>query len=140
VDLDPVDSADDQQRRILKGLPVLEQLLVGRVEVGVLALVFPGEGATLPDVGPAAAAPLRRRAGLEGKGGAGRIRFRRRRMANEVTEIEKMLLRSRPLFQGCVPPLGDEVLWREGRPQGLRIHWGHSADLLTRAVAVLATT
>lgn len=48
---DPVEVGDDEKRRALKGLAVLEKLLVGRIEVLVLALVLPAEEALLPDIG-----------------------------------------------------------------------------------------
>jgi hypothetical protein len=38
VDDDHVDVGDDEQGRVLEALAVLEQLLVGLVEVGVLTL------------------------------------------------------------------------------------------------------
>ena len=49
-----VEIADDQQRRIEQRFAVAEQLLVGFVEVLLLALVFPGEAALFPHVGKAA--------------------------------------------------------------------------------------
>ena len=67
VDLEAVHVAHDQERRVLQDFAVLEELLVGGVEVLVLALVLPGEEALLPDVGPALAAALLARPILEGK-------------------------------------------------------------------------
>ena len=67
VDLEAVEVADDEQRRVLEGLPVLQELVVGGLQVLALALVLPGEVAALPDVGEAVAAarssrrPSRRR-------------------------------------------------------------------------------
>ncbi len=58
VDLDRLDVGDDEQRRVFQRLAVLEELLVGAVEVGVLALVLPGERAALPHIGPALPAAL----------------------------------------------------------------------------------
>ena len=53
VDLEAVEVADDQQRRVLEVLAVVQELLVGGLQVLVLALVLPGEVAALPDVGEA---------------------------------------------------------------------------------------
>ena len=53
VDLEAVHVADDHQRRVLQGLAVQLQLLVGRLEVLVLPLVLPGEMVPHPNVGPA---------------------------------------------------------------------------------------
>ena len=44
VDDDAVGVADDQERRVLQRLAVLEELLVGRVEVGSRALVLSVDG------------------------------------------------------------------------------------------------
>jgi len=41
--------ADDQERRVLRVLAVVERLLVSGFEVGPLALLLPGEEAALPD-------------------------------------------------------------------------------------------
>ncbi|MEJ7697875.1 MAG: hypothetical protein WKF78_14980 [Candidatus Limnocylindrales bacterium] len=54
---DALDVADDQERRVLEVLAVVEELLVGGLEVGPLALVLPGEEAALPDVGEAIPSP-----------------------------------------------------------------------------------
>ena len=73
VDDDAVDVADHEERRVLEALAVLEELLVGAGEVGVLALVLPGEAAALPDIGPALAAALAISTRLEGEAGARRV-------------------------------------------------------------------
>ena len=64
ADPEPHHVGDDQQRRVLERQRVLAELLEGRVQVGALALVFPGEVVALPDVRPAVAAgcPCARRA------------------------------------------------------------------------------
>jgi len=53
MDDDLLDVGDDKQRRVLERLAVLEQLLIGLVEIGVRAFVLPGEEALLPDIRPA---------------------------------------------------------------------------------------
>ncbi|CAA9574814.1 MAG: hypothetical protein AVDCRST_MAG19-3203 [uncultured Thermomicrobiales bacterium] len=74
ADLEAVEVADDQQRRVLEGVAVELELAVGGGEVGVVPLVLPGEGAALPDVGPALAAGRLGGALLEGEALAGRVR------------------------------------------------------------------
>jgi len=54
---DALDVADDQERRVLAVLAVVEQLLVGGLKIGPLALVLPGEEAAFPDVGEAIPSP-----------------------------------------------------------------------------------
>jgi hypothetical protein len=59
VDLEAVQVADDQQRRVLQRLAVLQKLLVGRLQILAFALVLPGKVTALPDIRePAAAANL----------------------------------------------------------------------------------
>ena len=53
VDDDGREVGDHQQGRVVQRLAVLQQLLVGPVQVGVLALVLPAEAAALEDVGEA---------------------------------------------------------------------------------------
>jgi len=115
MDNDLVEIADDQERRIEQGFAVLELLLVGGVEAGMLTLIFPGEGALLPDVGPATTAALLRGAGLEGKGCAGGVSLGGRGMADKAAEVDEVFLGGGTLFQGGGALLGDEVLRREGR-------------------------
>lgn len=56
VDDDTIGVADDEQRRVAEGFPVLQELLIGGVEVLVAALVLEREGIALPDVGEPVAA------------------------------------------------------------------------------------
>jgi hypothetical protein len=51
----PVHVADDEQRRIFQGHGILLQLNVGGPQVLMLALIFPAEMATFPDIRPAVA-------------------------------------------------------------------------------------
>ena len=62
---DAADVADDQQGRVFERLAVLQQLAVGFVQVGMLALVLPGEVTAVPDVRKAFAAAGLGGAGLE---------------------------------------------------------------------------
>jgi len=54
--------ACDEQRRIVEGFAVLQELFVGLGKIGVRALVFESEEAAFPDIGPAVAAALSGRA------------------------------------------------------------------------------
>ena len=77
----------------------------------------------LPDVGPAVAARVFASATFKAIRRARRIGLSRRRLVQEPTEVEEVLLRRRPLFQRGIAPLGDkgvrrhtEVLaWRGSR-------------------------
>ena len=73
ADAEPQHVGDDQQRRILQRQRVLPELSERRVEIGPLALVFPGEVMPLPHVCPAVAAGLLARAPLEAVRLAGRV-------------------------------------------------------------------
>ena len=58
ADSDRTDIADDRERRVVQRVAILIELAVGFVEVlvFVLAFVFPGEAAAVPDVDEAAVA------------------------------------------------------------------------------------
>ena len=51
MDLETIEVANDEQRRAIQIFTVLEQLLIGGLEVFVFAFIFPGEKAAHPDVG-----------------------------------------------------------------------------------------
>jgi hypothetical protein len=51
VDDDAIDVAHDEQRRILQRLTILQQLLIGFIEVGVFALIFQREELALHRAG-----------------------------------------------------------------------------------------
>ena len=52
MDLEAVEVADHQERQVLQILAVLEQLVIRLFQVGMLALVLPGDVPAKPDVGP----------------------------------------------------------------------------------------
>ena len=109
ADDNPFHVAHDHERRVLKCLGIAQELLVGGVEVLVLALVLPAEEALLPDVGKAVAAGVLLRAALEGEGLAGRVHLYRLRMAQQPTQAQEMLLIARPLGQVHLLPDGNEL-------------------------------
>ena len=55
VDLEAIQIADDEQRRVLQVLAVLQELLISSGQVLVGAFVLPGVKAALPDIGEAPA-------------------------------------------------------------------------------------
>ena len=110
VDLEAVHVADDQQRRVFQVLAVQEQLLVGGGQVLVLALVLPAEVAAHPDVGPAVAAVGLVDAALEGVPGAVGVGLGRLGLAEQVAQVEEVLLAGGALGERHLLPLGDEFL------------------------------
>ena len=111
VDDDALHIRNHQQRRIEQRFPVLQQLLIGRIQVFVLALVLPGEKALLPYICPALTAALLADTRLEGEGVAGGIGLRWRGMPHQAAKIDEMLLRCGAFFQLRMTPFGDEILW-----------------------------
>jgi hypothetical protein len=92
VNLEAVEVANDEQRRVFEVFAVLEELLVGSGEVFLLAFVFPAEVAAEPDVGPAGAAFGFIDAALECVPSALGVGGGRFGLAEEVAEVEEMLL------------------------------------------------
>ena len=105
-----IEVADDQQRRVFQCQSILLQLPECRFEILALALVFPAEVTALPHVGPTVAAARLRGAALEAVEITSRIGLCRRRFPEQPAQIEKMLLRSRPLLQLNRAPFSDEVI------------------------------
>jgi hypothetical protein len=115
VNLEAVEVADDQERRVFEVFAVAEKLLVGVGEVSMFALVLPAEVAAHPDVGPAAFAGGLGDAALEsvmctfgvGFGGLG--------LTEQVTEIAKVLLVAAALGEIGGAPFCDELLGGHAR-------------------------
>lgn len=120
VDLEAIEIADDEERRVFERLAVLQHLLVGGVEVLVLPFVFPAEVLLHPDVGPALTTFGFADAALEAVPGAVGVGGGRFGLAEELAEVEKVLLAGGPLGELGGLPLGDEFLrchggeWPEG--------------------------
>ena len=108
ADAEPRHVRDDQQRRILQRQCVLPELGEGGVEVGVLALVLPGEVVPLPHVGPAGGAAIFAGVALEAIMRAVRIGLRGRGLVQQPAQVEEMLLRGGDFLQRGSAPLGDE--------------------------------
>jgi len=72
------------------------------------AFVFDGEVAAFPDVGVVVVTALFRGAHLEAEAFAGRVRLDRGRVADQVAEVDEMLLGGGLLLEFGVSPFGDE--------------------------------
>ena len=150
VDFEAVEIADDQQGWVLEVFAVLEELLVGGCEVFMFAFIFPAEVVAKPDVGPAAAGGGRARlqpswfsvvttrlggslalpfvvdcgfanAALECVPRACGVGGGRFGLAEEVAEIEKVLLASTVLGELSGLPLSNEFVWGHGGLMTLEI-------------------
>lgn len=110
ADDDPLDVADDQQRRVLEVLAVVEQLAVGGVQVGATSLVLPSKEPPTPHIGEAGGAvelgdalleavPIVRGVGLGG-----------REDTEHRAEVIEVRLRDLALATSVRPPLRDELV------------------------------
>ena len=115
VDLDPLEVADDQERRVAEVVLVAQQLDVGGLQVLVLALVLPGEEVALPDVGEAVAAGGLGDALLEGVLGAGGVGLVGGRLAEHPAQVDEVLLGGGLLRGRHAAPLRRERAGCQGR-------------------------
>ncbi len=97
VHLEPVEITDDEQRRTLQCLTVLEELLIRSRQILSLALVLPREVTALPNVGEPVASADFLGALLEGVPLTARISRVRRGNAEHTAEVDEVLLRGRAL-------------------------------------------
>ena len=88
----PLHVAHDEKRRIFKGHGILLELHIGGLQVLMLALIFPTEMATLPDIRPPVAAGQLGCAALEAIPFPFGISLRRRRLAQQPAQVNEMLL------------------------------------------------
>jgi hypothetical protein len=107
VDANLLHVRHDEERWIAECIGVLLQLRVGFDQIAVRALVFPDEAAILPDIGEALAV-----ADFAGRFLEIEIRGARLIDAEQVAQIEKMLLGGGALAAGVAAPLLDELLRR----------------------------
>lgn len=107
--LESVQVAHHQQRRVVKILAVLQQLLIGGGQVLALALVLPAEMVLEPDIGPAVAAAALGRPLLKAEEGAALVGGGRSRLAEHVAQVNEMRLRGAALGEGAALPAGDEL-------------------------------
>jgi hypothetical protein len=92
VNHEPFHVADDQQRRILQSFAITEQLIVGSIEILVLAFVFPAKEPALPNIRKTLAAAVLRGAFFEREFFAEGIGERRLWMIKDFAQIKKVLL------------------------------------------------
>ena len=111
ADPEPHHVGHDEQRRVLERQGVLPELVERRVEIRPLALVFPREVVALPDVGPAVAAGVPARSSLEAVRVPGRVGLGWRRLAEQATQVDEVLLGRGAFFQLGGPPLRYEFVW-----------------------------
>jgi len=108
ADDDAVQVADDEEGRTGEGVAVEEELVIGVVQILVLALVFPAEEIFFPDIGEAIAAAMLFCALFKAEDFARGVGLGRGGMAQQVTQVQKMLLRGRAFLEFDFSPLGDE--------------------------------
>ncbi len=118
MDDDGLEVADDQQGRVFQGFTVLQELLVGPVEVGVLALVFQGKVAPIPDIGKALAAIGLAGVGLKAEELAFGVQLGGGGVAGQLAQVQKVLLVAGALVDLRAAPFGDEILGGEGHGEG----------------------
>ena len=126
ADHDPRDVGHDQQRRIAERPGIQQQLPVGGVQVAALLLVFPGEAVAPPDIGPAILAGELGGALLERVVLAGGVAVRRR-LVQQVAEVDEMLLARRALVARAGLPFRDEIRRGHARRLGARGDSGKAA-------------
>lgn len=108
MNLEGVEVAGDEQGRVVQIVFVQKELVIGRLEVGMSALLLPGEESLVPHIGPAPAAAGLLRAALKAVEGAMRVSLRRCGKAKQPAQIDKVFLRARFLFERGVLPLSDK--------------------------------
>ena len=112
VDPEAVHVRDYQQRRVFQRQRVLLELGERLVQVLALALVFPGEAALAPDIGPALAAGGLGGALLEGEPLALGVGGDRVILAQQRAQVVEMGLRGGALLDFGGSPFLDEFSWR----------------------------
>ena len=130
MDADDAEVGDHQQRRVVEGFAVAEQLAVGGVQIPVQALEFPGEVALLVDVGAAAASGGFADGTLKGIPFLAGIHFGGRAVFHYAAQVKEPLLGAGGFPAPGAAPLGDKVLRRDGRLGNGRLGWGgHSGPV-----------
>jgi len=109
MDDNTVKVAKYEQWRILEGITIEEELVIGGVQVLMLALVLPTEETLLPDIRETFSTAMLGDAALKTEVFTGGVKFSRRRMPYEVAEVNEMLLGSRTLLQFDLLPLGYKI-------------------------------
>ncbi len=115
MDDQPIHVTHNQQRRVLQCLAVQEKLVIGGVQVLVLAFVLPAEEVAFPDVGPAVAAAVLGRAALKREPFTRGIDIGRFGMVEHFAQVKEVLLGGTAFGEANTFPFGDEILWRHGK-------------------------
>ena len=105
VDADELGVGHHEQGRVLQALPVLQELVIRPVEVGVFAFIFPGEKVLFPDIGEPPAGSR-----FERETAPGFIRFRGGAVPDQFTHVQEVLLVKRAFFELHGAPFVDEGL------------------------------
>jgi hypothetical protein len=100
----------------LQGFPVLEQLLVGFIEVGVFAFVLPGKETFGSDIGKVGPALLFGDPGLKGELLAGGVVIGGGGVVDQLAQVEKMFLGGGTFLKLDVAPFVDKFLRIHRRP------------------------
>ncbi len=108
ADDEAIEVGDHEERRVLQRFPIVEELLVGPLEVLVMPLVLPAKVSAKPDVGPPIAPARLGRTLLEG------IRFAPTigvggGYTEHRADVDKVLLCGCTLSVGVAEPLGGEL-------------------------------
>lgn len=114
VNLEAIEIAHDQERRIVERLAIAKELLVRGVEVLVLPLVFPAELLIEPDIGPTLAIVGRVDAFLKREPFARRINIGGLGMIEQFAQIEEVLLIGAAFRKVGGLPFGDELVRGHG--------------------------
>ena len=121
ADDDAVQVADDEDWRAGEGIAVEEELIIGVVQILVLALVFPAEEILFPDIGEAIAAAVLLRALFKAEGFARGVGLGGRGMPEHPAHVEEMLLRGGAFLEFDFSPLGYEF---RGVQRGFLLFYG----------------
>ena len=105
---------DNQKRGILQYQGVLPELPERDVEIGMLALILPGEVVPLPNVSPTVAPLVFARSALEAVALTGRIGVGGRWLVEHPAQVDEVLLGSRAFLHFGRSPLSDELSWGHG--------------------------
>jgi hypothetical protein len=114
-DDEALEIARHQERRILQGILVAQELVIGGVEVLPLPLVLPAEESLLPDVRESLATAVFRGPLFEAERGAGGVGLGGGGVIEQVAEVQEVLLSRGPFLQLGLPPFGDELVDGHGR-------------------------
>ena len=115
VNDDALNVAHDEQGRIQEGFAILQELLVGVVQVCALAFVFPREKIFFPHICKAVAAVAFGGESLERKQCARAVYFGGGGMFDEMAQVNKVFLVRGAFFEVRAFPFFNQLLWSHGQ-------------------------